>query len=553
MSENHNDNINTEKEKGSLNDKKSKETKKLKEEIHKVFNSKILDPFSINTENEPKDIHDIFLQQAYFIQLFEDLKASAPEFLRPWTLQSFTDKYDFCLFNLVWKWKTDVWGTEWSTWLIWWINWLNYPPPWSWERCKLFCLNDFFNYIETIKNDKQRGLIKFIFSMYCNNFIEFREFYHDKIYNSEIDNSMIQSMINQKVHPSDKITLYDIRCWLAHDVSFDKDKKSWKWLIHINVGNRNGEKQVDIEPSFFDEVLRLPSTYSNLDFDAIERWKNRKIKNYYTFKHRGISDTNKPINNMVNDSEFKQAQLEKIFNKKLYKKIKKDKVEIKNMKNLITSQGLDVSWYTLWLVSDTNRPYVHNLLSIVAINVYYQMLKNPSISYENLVNMTVKSLSNNLFTLQNTKNIITLCLDNINNWMKVQLLKTFYINIFKKDWELSSEKRKNETKEFLAKTDSNKIGEKYNEYINEMRHIRNALAHWRYFVIWDCIKMWDINKKDEVVRGSTMDSKFKNDKNEWVFSIQSLYEQTLDQELKFENKENRTIIETSNKLRKNIL
>jgi len=89
-----------------------------------------------------------------------------------------------------------------------------------------------------------------------------------------------------------------------------------------------------------------------------------------------------------------------------------------------------------------------------------------------------------------------------------------------------------------------------------MHHIRNALAHWRYFVIWDCIKMWDINEKGKVVRGSTMDGKFKNkenDKNEWVFSIKSLHTKTLKQELKFESKGNRTIIETSNKLRKNIL
>jgi hypothetical protein len=80
-----------------------------------------------------------------------------------------------------------------------------------------------------------------------------------------------------------------------------------------------------------------------------------------------------------------------------------------------------------------------------------------------------------------------------------------------------------------------------------MCHIRNALAHWRYTIIWDQINMWDINKDGHIRNNWT-----KNANEEYCSTdINELYDDILKKEIKFENKKKQTTVEYVDNIIKN--
>ncbi len=505
--------------------------------------------------DEQEDIWKPLSQEANVIQRLDKLKSESWEFIPPWTLHAHGDKYDYCLFNLPW--------------------WLQ-PGKW-------FCLNNFFQDINQVWN-KNNYLIDLILSIYCDNFLGFWEFYADncRIKDPQVD-SKIKSMVSNMVYPNwdYKLDFHDIRCWLAHNVSY---KNKWdKKLVYIEVDRGGTHKEAYIEPSFFDEVFQLLSSYSHLSFDVIEKSNQWEIINYYTFKHKWRSDPNK-WNNVKDSSQF----MEKIS--KDYTKDKRNIEEIRNMEKLLKSQNLEISWNTLWLVSETNRPYVNNLFSIVSITVCYNMLKNPNIKYEELMSNTVNELSNSLFTVQDKSDLVTFCFKHLKNRLKVRSLKRYYVDIgkFGQGQELAvltrrgrwcrtitgtnitnlSSSNQKRLKDIIDKYEQNnhervvlpqpgdqrpserfknfeECQEEYNKEIKEKTHIRNALVHQHYFIVWDCIKMWDINKKGKLQRWSTIDGKIPSDnqnhpENEGVFSISELFRKLHTQDKLFESKEDRS-------------
>ncbi len=508
-------------------------------------------------DNEQEDPWKVFLKGIDIVQRFDKLKLEALESadsdthkwrqpgweeIEPWTLHAEQkyEKYDYCLFNLVWWWQSGKWF-----------------------------LNDFFEYIDKY-NCKDPDSVNFILSIYCNNFLEFRQFYHDRrIF--EIDD-MIREILDK--NGGYEIDLNDIRCWLAHNGSYKE--KNWKKWVYVKIDRGwQPHKEAYINPSFFDEALKLLNYYSYLDFDAVENWRYSKSQNYYTFKHKKRSDSNKRIYKMWNDSQFKQAFFKKVSDDKIYKKTRKSDEESKNMKALIESERLNVTWNTLWLVSDTNRLYVHNLLSIVSITICYLRLKNPNWGYKELKAQTIKELSNYIFTMQNVADAISSFFENIIDPIQVQFLRRYYVNIGNfsedeklqtirnSDWKITTNRKtlsksnqkclddiikmyeRINKKEVIepgneeANTENAEVVERekldrwfadckteYNKNMDKMRHIRNAFTHWNYLVIWNRIKMWDIDKEGEVTWGSTMDGRMKNnltDINEGVFKITDLY------------------------------
>lgn len=454
------------------------------------------------------------IQQANVIQRFDDFKledsqaesSSVPEAkkvsdIEPGTLHASTKKYkDYCLFNLIW-WKDDNW----------------------------FYLNDFFNKIDEISHDKPFPFINFLLSMYCNNFVELREFYHDNIDDYYIDKS--------KIHPLwwEKLSLYDIRCWLAHNVSFYK--KDWKWLVHIKVDRNDTHKEADIEPSFFDEILRIPATSMDLNCDVFNFWKKKSFRiSSHRYKWRNNQD--RPINFMKNDSTFSEALSTKFSENHLYKRN-----EIKKLCHQITSNDFEVSWNTIWLVSSVNRPYVHNLFSVIIINIFYQKIKNPNIKYKDLKNNLIQEIASHMFSIENKEEILNFCFKHVDSRLKVQFLKTYYINIFNKDIQRYSDA----LQEKLEYSTSPNTKTEYHKHIIKMCHIRNALAHWRYTIIWNQINMWDINKDGHVRNNWT-----KNANEEYCSTdINDLYDDILKKEIKFENKKKQTIVEYVDNIIKN--
>ncbi len=477
--------------------------------------------------NEPT-YREFLIQQASIIQRFDKFKlddsqtessktsknsgsskppkTSTPKTIKisdiePGTLHAGDGTYrDYCLFNLIW-WKDDDW----------------------------FYLNDFLNKIDKISQNKPFPLINFLLCMYCNNFVEFREFYNNKIDDSYIDTS--------KIHPLqwEKLNLYDIRCWLAHNVSFYK--KNWKWWVHIKVDRRGTHKEADIEPSFFDEVLRLPATSINIDCDVVTYWKKKSFW-ISSHKYRYNNNQDRPINHMKDDWTFSEALSTRFSENHQYKKH-----EIDELCRQITSNNFEVFWNTIWLVSSINRPYVHNLFSVIIINIIYQMIKNPNIKYKDLENNLIKEMAGHTFTIQNKKEILKFCFKHVDSRLKVQALKTYYINIFNKDIQRHSDT----LQEKLEYSSSQNPEMEYHKHIIKMCHIRNALAHWHYTIIWNQINMWDINK-DGLIRSNWN----RNADEEYCSTdINELYNDVLKKEIKFEEKEEQTKIKYIDKIVKN--
>ena len=450
------------------------------------------------------------IQQASVIQRFNNFKSKSesswgPVEIHPGTLHSSWSWTHSWLWTHSW-WEMPSW---WRISLRSWSKYRNYClfNLESWKDNDGFCLNDFLDKIDEISNYKPNSLINVLLSQYCNNFVEFEEFYRDKIKQSLIDTSLIDFW---KVHvlKGENINLYDIRCWLAHNVSFYKDKK-WKWLVHIEREKDNGVKIIaDIEPSFFDDVLKLPSTCKDLECDVLTLWKWKRIN---LAKHR-YNSKNRPLDFMENDDRF-SGVLSTAFNQNyLYKK-----KEIKEMCDKITSSDFLVSWPTLWLASKVNRPYVHNLFSIICITLFYQIIKNPNIAYKEIERKTTEEISNNIFTIDNKEYIIKFCIENIESRLKLQCLKTYYINIYKK----VNEKRTNK----WNKKPNGK--QRRNAHEERMTHIRNALTHWRYTIIWNNINMRDEGRTNGV-------QPTKADDEYCSTNIDELYNEVLWQELAYE-------------------
>lgn len=439
-------------------------------------------------------------------------------------------------------------------------GWNYYTPclvPSLWNSNKWFWLNDFFKYIDSVENNtKNIQLIKTILSIYCNNFIEFREFYHDKIDTSLIDFS--------KVHPlnlCEKFDLKDIRNWLAHDVLFERDK-NWKVWIHIKVEQRDKRtnelihKEAFIEPSFFEDTLKLSSSCSNLEIDTIYTSVNWWM-NYYTFKYLWHICSGKPYKILWTHPKLDDLLKFGCLLPNYFKRRLKSKLEIVNMKELLKSQWLEFSPDNMWLVSMINRPYVHNLFSLLTINIYYLMLKNPGMSLSVIKNKFGKQIleSFNIFDGDNN-HYVNYFFENIENWMKVEALKTYFVTVYKdkwwKKWFYSSFKRRTTMKEELKRDSTN--WSNFKDYKDELRHIRNAFAHWRYLVVWNCIKMWDID--DGSTWWSTLDNKYVNKNNstkEWVYNIDDLYKRMLVNELRFEDMDDKNMLYCTNIICKNLL
>lgn len=82
-----------------------------------------------------------------------------------------------------------------------------------------------------------------------------------------------------------------------------------------------------------------------------------------------------------------------------------------------------------------------------------------------------------MYSIENKEKILDFCLDYVNSRLRIQALKTYYINIFKKggsnDPRNPNYARKNKSKNI----DQEKGGENFDKHTKKMTHIRNALAH----------------------------------------------------------------------------
>jgi hypothetical protein len=78
-----------------------------------------------------------------------------------------------------------------------------------------------------------------------------------------------------------------------------------------------------------------------------------------------------------------------------------------------------------------------------------------------------------MFSIQDKEEILKFCFKHVDNRLKVQFLKTYYINMFNKDIQRYSGALQ---KKLEYSTSPNPKTE-FHKHIIKMCHIRNALAH----------------------------------------------------------------------------
>lgn len=256
-----------------------------------------------------------------------------------------------------------------------------------------------------------------------------------------------------------------IRNSIAHWDFMYLTEDTW---VTIYVNDKNWFEAF-INPSFFDDWFCFGQYASDISCDFILLWNNEKLRKENIYEYINWWEK---ISKLVNFlwQNFKENLTTVLDDKYNAVRINLNQQKwIKEME-IIDSEKTQEPRLLFWLLSENERPYVHNLLNAISISILNKILRNPNISYNELLdNLAVETIwsERNLFTFHDRDKIIKLCLDILPDLLILQWLKIFYINILK-------------------------IPEN-NRTLEEKRqaHIRNALVHWYYKIVRWKIILWD--------------------------------------------------------------
>ena len=231
-----------------------------------------------------------------------------------------------------------------------------------------------------------------------------------------------------------------------------------------------------IEPSFFDDWFCFGQYASDISCDFILWWKNKEPwkERIYEYQNRWES-----MPKLVNFlwPQFKENVTTIFDNRYNAIRINLNQQWWEKELEIIDSEFTQEPWLLFWLLSENERPYVHNLLNVISITMLDKIMKNPNVSYNELFdNLAIETICSerNLFTFQDRNKIIKLCLDMLPDLLMLQWLKVFYVNI-------------------LDIPENNRTLEQ-----REQAHIRNALIHWYYKIVKWKIIIWDFDRNRNI-------------------------------------------------------
>lgn len=358
---------------------------------------------------------------------------------------------DYCLFNLV-----DRKGSEW------------------------FTISKFINKNNASLSEKKSmdyDLVNAISNMSLDNFCEQEWFYRWMLFDSSdvvstdewkgkvstqwvIDFSQIELMSPNSITCEE--CMKRIRNSIAHWDFMYLTEDSW---VTIYINDKKWFEAF-INPSFFDDWFNLGQYASDISCDFILRWNNWDSwkENIYEYSNKWEKIPKKLVNYLWQN--FKE-NLTTILDEK-YNAVRINLNQEKRKKELeiINSEKNQEPWLLFWLLSDNEKPYVHNLLNAISVSMLNKILRNPNITYNELSNDLADGTiwsERNLFTFHDRDEIIKLCLDMLPDLLMLQWLKAFYVNILE-------------------------IPENRTTRLKELAHIRNALIHWYYKIVkWKII------------------------------------------------------------------
>lgn len=364
---------------------------------------------------------------------------------------------EYCLFNLI-----DRKGSQW------------------------FTLSKFINQNNASSSEKisiDYDLVNAISNISLDNFCEQEWFYRWMLFNPNDvvstdeweSNVPIQGVMDfskiELMSPS-SITCEEcmirIRNSIAHWDFMYLTEDSW---VTIYINDKKWFEAF-IDSSFFDDWFCLGQYASDISCDFILWWNNRDSwkDNIYEYIYKW-----EKIPKLVNYlwQNFKESLTTVLDEKYNAVKINLNQQKWEKELEIIDSEKNQEPWLLFWLLSDNERPYVHNLLNAISVSMLNKILSNPNITYNELSNdLAVETIwsERNLFTFHDRDKIIKLCLDMLPDLLMLQWLKAFYVNILE-------------------------IPDSRTPKLKELAHIRNALIHWYYKIVnWKVI-MWDFDIK----------------------------------------------------------
>ena len=374
------------------------------------------------------------------------------------------------------------------------------------------------------KNDLVYDLINSILDISFSNFCEQEDFYRNLlqtnshiIYKDETADITFESIDNRCGFDFRKVKLLEPGSLTVEDfLRFTRNALSHWDLKYIFDGNnvsvylKSSDFEVLIDPSFFDIGFYFSSYANFLPCNFIENHvSNIPDKTQYIYE--SILCKRENVSSPTNWSEIWERDISYLLNTSYHPQmINLSGTERINEVHLLNFFRKSIEFPILfWLVSDTDRMYVHNLFSAVSIIILNKIQENPNITYEMLKDMVwVMWRDLDLFTLDGWNKklaIMKLCFDMLPYLIMLQWLKIFYNNILDipKDNRDSREKRH--------------------------AHIRNALCHWFYKIVWWKIILWDMNKH---LPGSPM-TLCKS-----IYDISDLFNEAMFEELKYHSRYN---------------
>lgn len=327
------------------------------------------------------------------------------------------------------------------------------------------------------KQQYNYDLINTILYTFFDNFCEQLEYFAffedgDTIDNNghiNIQNPEKQSILNfsaVKLQKPESLSLKDCTTCIRNAIAHKEYHIIQRDEMYIKTDYNNGFEAI-IDLSFFDDCFNFAqhSKTLPLDYTKNENWVRR------AFKYENIDGTQIPsINAMMLDDP--QKTFPDIFTND-YKHVGINTNDARRDKERV--EWLLANDVNFWLISDTNKPYVHNLFNAVLLSVLETIFENPNITYKDLVDKaTISKLCDklNLFSMDDRYKIISLCMGMIWDVFSLWKLKMFYINM-------------------LDIPENNRTLEQ-----QEDAHKRNALIHWYYNIANWIIIMWDIDKRN---------------------------------------------------------
>ena len=414
---------------------------------------------------------------------------------------------DYCLFNLIDR-KSDQWFTL--------SRFINQNNTSLWERNSMNC--DLVNAISNISLDnfcEQEWFYRWV--LFDSNDIVSSDEWQGNLSNPGVVDFSKMKLMNPSSMTCEEC-MKRIRNSIAHwDFRYLTD--NGEVIIYINdkinknnqIDENNYENRFEalIDPSFFDDWFCFGQYASDISCDFILQWNNGELRkeNIYEYS-KWWGEIPKLVNFLW--PRFKENLTTILDNRYNAVRINLNQEKWGKEMEIINLEKTQEPWLLFWLLSENERPYVHNLLNAISISILNKVLKNPNISYNELFdNLAVDAIwsERKLFTFQDRDKIIKLCLDMLPDLMMLQWLKTFYINML----EIPENNRTLEEK--------------------QQAHIRNALVHWYYKIVHWKIILWD-----EKINKATWGRDISLEKN--IYDIEALWNEAKEYEKNYHSRKN---------------